>query len=58
MQNQEQYIIDSNGNKSAVILSIDDYNELLEDLHDLAMIAERKNDETISLAEMEKRLSN
>ncbi|TAL36556.1 MAG: type II toxin-antitoxin system Phd/YefM family antitoxin [Spirochaetes bacterium] len=52
----EQYIIDKNGEKSAVILPIDEYHELLEDIHDLAVIAERRDAGTISLAELKKRI--
>ena len=39
---QAKYIADEKGEKSAVILPIDEYNELPEDIHDLAVIAERK----------------
>ncbi|PSB22585.1 prevent-host-death family protein [filamentous cyanobacterium CCP1] len=53
---QEQYIIDANGNKTAVILAIEQYEQLLEDLHDLAIVAERHQEQPISLEEMQKRL--
>lgn len=43
-----QYITDDTGKKTAVILSIDAYTELLEDLSDLAAIAERRSEETVS----------
>jgi hypothetical protein len=52
----EKYIIDGKGQKSAVILPIEEYNELLEDIHDLSVIAERKEDDTISFDEMKKRM--
>ena len=52
----EQYITDQKGNKNAIILPIEEYNELIEDIHDLAVIAERKNQETISFDEIKKRL--
>ena len=52
----EQYVIDENGNKVAVILPLTEYQHLKEDLHDLAMVAERRDEGTISLAEMKKRL--
>lgn len=39
-----QYITDPQGHKTGVILPIDEFNELLEDLHDLAVIAERKEE--------------
>lgn len=55
---REQYIIDSKGKKTAVILPIDQYEQLLEDLHDLAVVAERRAEEVISLEEMKSRLKN
>ncbi|MCG2769439.1 MAG: hypothetical protein L6435_13820 [Anaerolineae bacterium] len=53
---QEQYIIDEKGQKTAVVLPIEVYEELLEDLHDLAIIAERRDEPTISFEELKKRL--
>ena len=52
----EQYIVNSKGKKTAVILPIVEYEELLEDLHDLAVIAERKNEPEISFNDIKKRL--
>jgi PHD/YefM family antitoxin component YafN of YafNO toxin-antitoxin module len=43
-----QYVTDSEGNKKAVILPIEEYEELLEDLEDLAVAADRKNESTVS----------
>ena len=43
-----QYITDEGGKKTAVILSIEAYSELMEDLSDLAAAVERRNEETIS----------
>ncbi|GAN34420.1 MAG: hypothetical protein UZ01_00405 [Candidatus Brocadia sinica] len=51
-----QFIVDESGNKTAVILPLEDYEELLEDIHDLTVIAERKNEPAISLEELKKRL--
>lgn len=42
-----EYVIDSEGHKRAVILPIEEYQELLEDLNDLAVIAERLEESTI-----------
>ena len=53
---QEQYVIDTEGNKTAVILSLQRYEQLLEDLHDLAVVAERREEKPISLEEMKRRL--
>src|SRR3990170_2579592 len=48
----EQFIVDESGKKKAVILPIEDYEELLEDIHDLAVIAERKDEPTASFDEI------
>ena len=45
-----QYVIDAKGNKVSVILPLEDYQELLEDLEDLAAVAERRNEPTESFA--------
>jgi hypothetical protein len=41
-----------------VLLSLERYEQLLEDLHDLAVIAERRDEGTITLEELKKRLQN
>jgi hypothetical protein len=43
-----EYVTDSHGNKKAVILPIAEYEELLEDLQDLAVAAQREDEPTIS----------
>ncbi len=43
-----EYITDSIGKKKAVILSIEQYEELMEDLEDLAVMAERREEPTVS----------
>lgn len=53
---QTQYLTDESGQKIAVVLPLEDYEELLEDLHDLVVIAERKDETTMSFAELKKRL--
>jgi PHD/YefM family antitoxin component YafN of YafNO toxin-antitoxin module len=53
---QEQYVIDTEGNKTAVILPLKRYEQLMEDLHDLAVVAERREEKPISLEEMKRRL--
>jgi hypothetical protein len=54
---QTQYITNSTGRKKAVILPIREYQRLLEDLHDLAVVAERHEEYPVSLDEMKKRLA-
>ena len=56
MSAAEQYVIDENGNKIAIILPLTEYQHLKEDLHDLAMVAEQRDEGTISLAELKKRV--
>ena len=52
MAAQEQYVVDAEGNRTAVILSLQRYRELMEDMHDLAVVAERRDEKPIDLAEM------
>jgi len=35
----EQYLVDSEGRRTAVLLSLEQYEKLMEDLHDLAVVA-------------------
>jgi len=51
-----QYVVDENGNKVTVILPLTEYQHLREDLHDLAMVAGRRDEGTIHLAELKKRV--
>jgi hypothetical protein len=53
---QAQFVVNAQGKKTGVLLSLKQYQKLLEDLHDLAVIAERRNEEPISLEEMQRRL--
>jgi len=47
-----KYVTDDTGKKVAVLLPIDEYEEMLEDLHDLAVMAERKNEPQLSHEEV------
>ena len=49
-------MVDPKGKKTAVILSLKRYRELMEDLHDLAVVAERRKERSMSLEEMKRRL--
>jgi len=55
-QVQEQYVVDPEGHKTAVILSLERYEQVMEDLHDLAIVAERREEAPISFEEMERHL--
>lgn len=53
-----EYITNSSGRKKAVILPIREYQHLLEDIHDLAVLAERREEYPVSLSEMKLRLAD
>jgi hypothetical protein len=53
---REQFVIDAKGKKTGVILSLRRYQKLMEDLHDLAIVVERRFEEPIPLEEMKRRL--
>lgn len=53
---KERFVTDEKGRKKAVILDIKLYQEMLEDLEDLRLLAERKEEATSSLQEVEERL--
>jgi len=51
-----QFITDAEGRNVAVIIPIDEYENLMEDLSDLASIAECGGDETVSFEEVKRKL--
>ena len=53
-----EFVTSQSGRKKAVILPISTYRQLMEDLHDLAVVAERREEVPISLAEMKRRLAD
>jgi len=55
-ESSEQYIVNEKGQKTAVILDVNEYEELLEDLHDIAIVAERRDELTIDFEELKNRL--
>ena len=53
-----QFVLDVNGNKKAVLLPIEEYQELFEDLSDLAVAAERRDEDTVSHEQLLKEFSH
>lgn len=51
-----QFITNEKGEKLSVVLPINEYEELLEDLNDLSTIVSRKNEDTITHDEFLKEL--
>jgi PHD/YefM family antitoxin component YafN of YafNO toxin-antitoxin module len=43
-----QYIVDKKGHKKGILLTIEQYEKLMEDLHDLAVIAQRSKEKVTS----------
>ncbi len=53
---KEKFLVDGEGKKTDVVLPIKDYERMLEDIHDLAVVAERRNESTINLDELKRKL--
>lgn len=49
---QAQYITDETGKKTAIILPIEEFEELLEDIEDIAVLLERRDEPTIPFDEI------
>jgi hypothetical protein len=52
-----QFLTDDSGQKVAVVIPIADYESLMEDVADLAAVAERRNDDRISLNALKEQLA-
>ena len=58
MSRNVQYVTDANGERTAVILPLDEYEELLEDLHVTRIAEETKDDPGRPLNEVVGELRN
>jgi len=56
MSASTQFLTDSRGEKVAVVLPLEEYDSLMEDLQDLAVLAERRDEPRLSLDEVKERL--
>ncbi len=54
----ERYVTDRNGRRKAVVVPLSEYRRMMEDLHDLAIVAERRNEPAVTLEEMKRRLKS
>lgn len=52
MSSQQQFVVDAEGRKTGVLLSLKQYEKLREGLHDLAIVAKRRDEQPISLDEI------
>lgn len=53
---RERFIVDAEGGKLTVVIPLRDYRRLLQDLHDLATLAERRQEATASFDDVKSRL--
>ena len=53
---RERYVTNRQGKRTGVVLSLKRYSRLMEDLHDLAVVAERRNEKPLSADDMKIRL--
>jgi len=51
-----QYVTDVDGERTGVILSLAQYERLLEDVHDLAVVRDRLDQDPITFEELKERL--
>jgi len=51
-----QFLTDQAGKRVAVVLPVEEFEELMEDVSDLAAVAERRNEERTSLEQVKERL--
>jgi len=56
MNKAEEYIVDKKGRKKSIILDIGEYEELLEDIASLALIADTKDEAKVPFEEIKRRL--
>ena len=56
MARNVQYVTDANGERTAVILPLEEYEELLEDLHVTRVAEETRDEPTIPWAEVKAEL--
>ena len=53
---RQQFIVNQDGKKTAVVMPLRDYERLMEDLHDLSVVAERRDEPSVPLDEVKRRL--
>jgi hypothetical protein len=53
---REKFVVDKVGRKTGVVISLKRYRRLIEDLHDLTAIAERRAEKPISFEVLKRRL--
>ena len=54
---RKQYQTDAHGKRTAVVLPVAEYERLIEDLQDLAVVAERRDEATLDEEDLKRRLA-
>jgi hypothetical protein len=52
----QEFVVDAKGRKKALLPTTQQHETLIEDLHDLAVVAERRKEKPITLAELKRQL--
>ncbi len=52
----KRFVVTEKGQKTGILLSLREYRSLIEDLRDLAIIAERKNEPSEPLSKVKEKL--
>ncbi len=52
---RQKFVVDKKGRKTGVVIPLKRYRRLLEELHDLSAIAERRAERPISFEELKRR---
>ena len=55
---KKHFLVDENGRKTSVVIPLGEYRELLEDLEDLAVMVERKDEPAEPFEIVRKRLED
>ncbi len=56
-QPKRRFVVDEQGRKHSVVLPMAEYRQLLEDLQDLALIAERRDEPTVPFETVKRQLT-
>jgi len=57
LEKNTKFLVDKNGKRTHAVLTLKDYEEIMSDLYGLAITISRRDEGSISITEMKKRLS-
>ena len=56
LEKQTKFLVDKDGRRTHAVMPIKAYEALLEDIHDAAVVIERRKEGSISIAKLKKQL--